>query len=182
GMAGRFPGAADIGEFERLLLNGVCAVGPVPEERWEHARVYDPRPLRAGRSICPEGGFLADAYGFDPEFFGLSPAEATAMDPQQRLFLMAAWHALEDAGLSSPALKNVNCGVYAGNVAGDYGRLLEAAGHPGDAHSFMGSAASMLPARIAYHLDLKGPAISIDTACSSSLVAIAEACEALRGG
>jgi len=182
GMAGRFPGAADIDAFERLLLDGVCGVGPVPADRWDHAQVYDPRPLQAGRSVCPEGGFLADATGFDPVFFGLSPAEATAMDPQQRLFLMAAWHALEDAGLSSATLKNVNCGVYAGNVAGDYGRLLDAAGHPRDAHAFMGSAASMLPARIAYHLDLKGPALSIDTACSSSLVAVAEACEALRGG
>jgi len=182
GMAGRFPGAADIDEFWQLLADGVCSVGPVPAERWDHSLIYDPKPLKAGRSICPEGGFISNATGFDPGFFGLSPAEATAMDPQQRLFLMTAWHALEDAGLPSHTLKQVKCGVYAGNVAGDYGRLLEASGHPSDAHTFMGSAASMLPARIAYHLDLTGPALSIDTACSSSLVAIAEACEALRGG
>ena len=182
GMAGRFPGAANVDEFERVLMAGRCSVGPVPMDRWDHGLIHDPRPLRAGRSVCPEGGFIADATDFDPLFFGLSPTEATAMDPQQRLFLMTAWHALEDAGLSPANLKNVNCGVYAGNVAGDYGRLLEAAGHPRDAQTFMGSAASMLPARIAYHLDLKGPALSIDTACSSALVAIAEACEALRGG
>ncbi len=182
GMAGRFPGAANIEEFGQLLQDGLCSVGPIPAERWDHSLIYDPKPLQAGRSVCPEGGFIHNATGFDPGFFGLSPAEATAMDPQQRLFLMAAWHACEDAGLSSAALKQVKCGVYAGNVAGDYGRLLEAAGHTSDAQTFMGSAASMLPARIAYHLDLKGPAISIDTACSSSLVAIAEACEALRGG
>jgi len=182
GMAGRFPGAANVDEFERLLLAGSCGVGPVPLERWDHGLIHDPKPLRPGHSVCPEGGFIADAFGFDPVFFGLSPAEATAMDPQQRLFLMTAWHALEDAGLAPAALKNSACGVYAGNVAGDYGQLLETAGQGRDAHGFMGSAASMLPARIAYHLDLKGPALSIDTACSSSLVAIAEACEALRGG
>ncbi|WP_262055019.1 beta-ketoacyl synthase N-terminal-like domain-containing protein, partial [Burkholderia thailandensis] len=37
-------------------------------------------------------------------------------------------------------------------------------------------------ARIAYHLDLKGPAIPVDTACSSSLVAAHLACQALRAG
>jgi len=182
GMAGRFPGADNIDEFAQLLLAGRSGVGPVPSERWDHAAVYDPRPLQAGRSVCGQGGFINDALCFDPVFFGLSPAEAVAMDPQQRLFLMAAWHALEDAGLPPHALNGLECGVYAGNVAGDYERLLEAAGHPQDARTFMGSAASMLPARIAYHLNLKGPAISIDTACSSSLVAITEACEALRGG
>lgn len=38
---------------------------------------------------------------------------------------------------------------------------------------------SIIPARIAYLLDLQGPAIAIDTACSSSLVAIHLACQAL---
>ncbi len=182
GMAGRFPGADNVDEFEQLLLTGRSGVGPVPAERWDHTAIYDPRPLQAGRSVCGQGGFINDALCFDPVFFGLSPAEAVAMDPQQRLFLMAAWHALEDAGLPPESLNGLECGVYAGNVAGDYERLLEAAGQPQDARTFMGSAASMLPARIAYHLNLKGPAISIDTACSSSLVAITEACEALHGG
>src|SRR2546429_3269787 len=35
-------------------------------------------------------------------------------------------------------------------------------------------------ARLAYHLNLKGPAIAVDTACSSSLVATHLACQALR--
>ncbi|TMC13871.1 MAG: type I polyketide synthase, partial [Chloroflexi bacterium] len=44
---------------------------------------------------------------------------------------------------------------------------------------FTGTASSILSARIAYLLNLKGPALAIDTACSSSLVAIAEACNSL---
>ena len=46
----------------------------------------------------------------------------------------------------------------------------------------MGGAASILPARIAYFLDLQGPCLAMDTACSSSLVSIAMACESLRSG
>lgn len=35
-------------------------------------------------------------------------------------------------------------------------------------------------ARVAYKLDLKGPAFSIQSACSSSLVGVATACQALQ--
>src|SRR5699024_294505 len=46
-----------------------------------------------------QGGYLEDISSFDPEFFGLSPLEATNMDPQQRIILELAWEALEDAGV-----------------------------------------------------------------------------------
>src|SRR5699024_8255705 len=36
--------------------------------------------------------------------------------------------------------------------------------------------------RIAYHLNLKGPALTVDTACSSSLVCVHLAVQALREG
>ncbi|MEK4111144.1 type I polyketide synthase [Paenibacillus sp. FSL M7-1414] len=39
-----------------------------------------------------------------------------------------------------------------------------------------------MPARIAYYLNLHGPAITVDTACSSSLVAIHLACQGLWSG
>ena len=45
--------------------------------------------------------------------------------------------------------------------------------------AFWGNANSVLPARIAYFLNLQGPAVAVDTACSSSLIAIHFACQGL---
>ncbi|MCW5698017.1 MAG: SDR family NAD(P)-dependent oxidoreductase [Bauldia sp.] len=182
GMSGRFPGAATIDAFWSNIENGVDSVGPVPASRWDHASVYDPTPGIPGKTQCPDGGFLDDVESFDPLFFNLSPNEATLMDPQQRLFLQEAWHALEDAGYGGPHPSHARCGVFVGTVAGDYDALLQRVGHGPSSQVFTGNAASMMAARIAYKLDLRGPCLSIDTACSSSLLAIHLACESLLRG
>jgi polyketide synthase PksM/rhizoxin synthesis polyketide synthase/nonribosomal peptide synthetase RhiB len=182
GMSGRFPGAATIDAFWSNIENGVDSVGPVPSSRWDHASVYDPKPGTAGKTQCPDGGFLDDVESFDPLFFNLSPNEATLMDPQQRLFLQEAWHALEDAGYGGPHPSHARCGVFVGTVAGDYDALLQRIGHGPSSQVFTGNAASMMAARIAYKLDLRGPCLSIDTACSSSLLATQLACESLLRG
>ncbi|MGE0221886.1 MAG: SDR family NAD(P)-dependent oxidoreductase [Acetobacteraceae bacterium] len=182
GVSGRFPGAEAVDAFWDNILAGTDSVGPVPPRRWDHSAVYDPAPGVAGRTQCPGGGFLDDVESFDPLFFNLSPNEATLMDPQQRLFLQEAWRALEDAGYAGPHRAHARCGVFVGTVAGDYDELLRQSGRSPDAQRFMGNAASMLAARIAYRLDLHGPCLSVDTACSSSLVAVQLACESLQRG
>jgi acyl transferase domain-containing protein/acyl carrier protein/SAM-dependent methyltransferase len=182
GMSGRFPGAATVDAFWKNIENGIDSVRPVPASRWDHAAVYDPQPGIAGKTQCPDGGFLDDVESFDPLFFNLSPNEAMLMDPQQRLFLQEAWHALEDAGYGGPHPSHARCGVFVGTVAGDYDSLLQRTGHGASSQVFTGNAASMLAARIAYRLDLRGPCLSIDTACSSSLVAVQLACESLLRG
>ncbi|MGG4453261.1 SDR family NAD(P)-dependent oxidoreductase [Brevibacillus porteri] len=125
------------------------------------------------------GGLVENIDLFDPLFFNISGLEADYMDPQQRFFLEESWKALEDAGYAGQGVQGIQCGVYAGCAKGDYDRLV---GENPPAQAFWGNMESIVPARVAYHLDLQGPAVTIDTACSSSLVAIHMACQALRTG
>ena len=127
-------------------------------------------------------GFLRREDEFDPLFFNLSPKEAAMMDPQQRLFLEEAWLALEDAGYPAAKLDETRCGVFAGAGAGDYWQKIANEAVPLNAYTSTGNTASILAARIAFFLNLKGPAIAIDTACSSSLVAVHLACQSIFSG
>src|SRR5262249_40102389 len=73
-------------------------------------------------------------------------------------------------------LRGQLCGVYVGCAASHYLDLFQESLPP---QAFWGNANSITPARIAYHLDLQGPAIAVDTACSSALVAMHLACQGL---
>ncbi|MDA0704856.1 MAG: beta-ketoacyl synthase N-terminal-like domain-containing protein, partial [Proteobacteria bacterium] len=183
GLAGQFPGAKDAEGFWQNIRAGVDSIREVPVERWDVGRFYDPTPGLDGKTACKWGGFLADPYRFDPLFFNLSPAEAEVMDPQQRLFLQACWHALEDAALPPSRLSGARCGVYVGQQGNEYLELVngpELADRMGQL--MIGNAISMLPARVAYLLNLRGPTLAVDTACSSSLVAVHLAARALIDG
>ncbi len=175
GASGKFPKAADLGEFWRNIASARDCIEEVPASRWEIDRFYDPDRQAPGKSYCKWMGALGDADAFDARFFNITPLEAEFMDPQQRLFLEAAWHAIEDAAIRPADLAGTKCGAYVSSGLSGYEKLFE----EHNTYSMLGSASSILAARIAYFLDLRGPCLSIDTACSSSLVAIAEACEAL---
>ncbi|UUM22231.1 SDR family NAD(P)-dependent oxidoreductase [Mycoavidus sp. SF9855] len=177
GMSGAFPKSKNLEEFWDNLVQGRDCVSEVPAQRWPIEGYYDPRPAILGRTYSKWMGVLEEAECFDPLFFNISPAEAQWMDPQQRLFLEHSWNCIEAAGINPQTLSNSRCGVYVGCGASDYGRVGD--GSELTAHGLLGSASSILSARIAYFLNLKGPCLAIDTACSSSLVAIAEACDSL---
>ncbi len=182
GVAARLPGANNEEEFWRMLEEGRCAVGPLPEGRWRPERYYHPRAREPGFSYSFAGGYIDDPFGFDPTVFGISPREAAEMDPQQRLLLEVVCGALEDSGIPPQALAGANVGVYVGASSLDYGNLHGTDPASIESHFMTGNTLSVLANRISYIYDLRGPSFTIDTACSSSLVAFAEAQAAIASG
>ncbi|MCP4633281.1 MAG: polyketide synthase, partial [candidate division Zixibacteria bacterium] len=89
--------------------------------------------------------------------------------------LEESYKALEDAGYSNPLLLS---GQQVGTIIGTMGDI--PAERDFSHFSMLGSDTSILASRLAYFLNLKGPALSINTACSSSLTAIDFACGKLK--
>ncbi|MFP2900867.1 beta-ketoacyl synthase N-terminal-like domain-containing protein, partial [Corallococcus sp. 4LFB] len=182
GLAGRFPGAPNARAFWKLLESGRSAITEVPASRWDWTRHYDPDPMKRDKTHCKWGGFLTDIDKFDARFFGITGREAELAEPQQRVFLEECWSALEDAGYATDEASRLRVGVFAGVNAGDYTLNLQQAGVQTEAQALAGNDCSVIPARLSYFLNLKGPSISLDTACSSSLTAIHLACRSLLAG
>lgn len=182
-MAGRFPGAESVSSLWQLLLEGKETTTFFNEEELDEtispALKNDPSYVRAR-------GIIKDADQFDPSFFGINPKLAELMDPQQRVFLEIAREALEQSGhLSSKSSSKI--GVFAGtgnNTYYEYNVL----GHPqlienqGKLQVLTVNEKDYVASRTAYHLNLKGPAVSVNSACSTSLLAIAQAVGSLRSG
>ncbi|MFH8902660.1 amino acid adenylation domain-containing protein [Streptomyces coeruleorubidus] len=174
GMAGRLPGSMDLREFWDHLAAGDDLVGEIPADRWD----WRDHP----RSRSRWGGFAPDVDRFDAAFFGISPREAELMDPQQRLLLETVWQAVEDAGYRPSELAGKRVGVFIAVTNSDYHEVQRAAGRATEGHTLTGAALSIVPNRVSYLLDLRGPSIAVDTACSGSLTAVHQACAALRDG
>ncbi|WPS89977.1 SDR family NAD(P)-dependent oxidoreductase [Brevibacillus halotolerans] len=170
GMSGRFAQSNTLHELWEHISRGDDLIGEI--SRWD----ISTDASWEKQNVCKYGSFLDDIDQFDPMFFNISGLEATYMDPQQRLFLEESWKALEDAGYAGEAISSRKCGIYVGCCGSDYSLLFD---EELPAQSFWGNAASVIPARIAYYLNLQGPAVTVDTACSSSLTAIHLACQSL---
>ncbi|MGZ4135194.1 MAG: beta-ketoacyl synthase N-terminal-like domain-containing protein, partial [Tumebacillaceae bacterium] len=178
GLSGRFPGSKNVQEFWENLKNGVESISTFTDEELQHldpALVNDPQYVK-------RGGVFEDKGLFDAGFFDFTPREAEITDPQQRLLLECAYEALEVAGYHTQASHN-RIGVFAGNTSTGY--VNNVLSHPnivqslGELQVSIGSGHDFLATRIAYKLNLNGPAMTVQTACSTSLVAVHQACQSL---
>lgn len=184
GMAGRFPQAENVEQLWVNLKNGLDCISEFPEVRRNDCDRY---LGFKGEKKVPyiQGAFLSEIDQFDYKFFKLSPKEASLMDPVQRLFLETVWQAVEDAGYGGRKLSGSKTGVYLGfepSLTESYGKMIYEVERSSLQICAAGNIPAIIPSRISYLLDLKGPTISIDTACSSSLVAVHLACQGLRCG
>jgi len=181
GMSGRFPGARNVEEFWQNLLAGVESISFFSDEELAASGV-DAAAVRSDPRYVAGRGIVKDPEWFDAGFFQISDREAEIIDPQQRLFLEASWEALEHAGYDPATVKGY-VGVYAGKSGSSY-YLTNVFSRPELLGMFsnLGFATGdkdYLATRVAYKLNLKGPAMSVATACSTSLVAVCQACQAL---
>jgi len=183
GMAGRFPGAESIEELWNVLKEGKETITFFkPNEI--HPSV--PESLRNDPLYVAARGILPKANTFDADFFGINPKLAEVMDPQQRLFLEISWEVLEQAGYLPKHFHGL-IGVYAGAGTNTYykknilvnNEILDQIGHT---QAETVNEKDYISTRTAYHLNIKGPAVSVHSACSTSLLAIAQAVEAIRNG
>ena len=184
GMAGRFPGARDVDELWRNLVAGVESVRRFSDAELDAEGV--PAEVRREPGFVAAGAVLDDVERFDARFFGYGPREAEILDPQHRLFLEWCWQALEDAGCD-PRRDRRPVGVWGGTDVNTY-LLFHLLGNRelvrlvGAQQLRYSNRPDTLATRVAYQLDLTGPAITVQTTCSTSLVAVHLACQSLLNG
>jgi acyl transferase domain-containing protein len=181
GMSGRFPGAPDIDAFWQNLRAGVESRTVFSDEEilaqgMPAAALRNPKYIRSG--------FVLDGIDlFDAAFFGINPREAELLDPQHRVFLECAWEALEHAGYDAQTFSG-SIGVFGGATLSSYLttnvlRNSEVLQNVGGRQAVFGSVPDYMVTRVAYKLNLQGPAYFVQSACSTSLVAVHLACQSL---
>ena len=171
GMAVNLPSASNLVEFWDLLKHGKCSIKPVDQ------------PTSEANNWVNVVSSIDNLFEFDTAYFGISEKYARAMDPQQRHALMTAVNALEDARIELDSENKVGVVLSAGESPMQHSSPNTFANEGTDSFHFsVLNDKDFLATRVAYHLNLKGPAYSVQTACSSSLVAIHQACQQIRTG
>jgi len=183
GMSGRFPGAESIEELWNVLEAGKETISFFKSDEID---ISIPESIRNNPLYVGARGIIPTANTFDAAFFGINPKLAEVMDPQQRLFLEISWEVLEQ-NRYLPKHYNGRIGVYAGTGTNTYykkniladNEILDQVGY---FHAETVNDKDYIATRTAYHLNIKGPAVSVHSACSTSLLAIAQAVQAIRNG
>lgn len=182
-MSGRFPKANSVDEFWNLLISGEEGTSFFNREELDPSISEEEKN---DPSYVAARGHIEGVEDFDAPFFGIPPKLAEVMDPQQRVFLEICWEALEESGYNAEQYQG-KVGVFAG-CAKSYYFLNQVQHYPnlirniGDLQVGLVNEKDYLATRVAYSLDLKGPAVTVQSACSTSLLAVAQAVESLRSG
>ncbi len=182
-MTGRFPGADSLDDFWEIIKSGRSTITSFTKEELDP---YLPKDLINDPLYVKARGILKDADCFDANFFGISPKEAELMDPQQRLFLELSYEVLQKANINLEHTQ-VKIGVFAGTANNTYytHNVLSNQSLVNKIGAFKVMTLNekdYIASRVAYLLNLKGPAVSVYSGCSTSALAITQAVNALRSG
>ena len=178
GMSARFPQSQNVQEYWKHLLAGDILISDLSESDIRNAGVDE--QTSSNKSYVHRGSFIHGADMLDAGLFNLSRREAEIIDPQQRILLECAWEALEDAGYTG---EREHVGVFAGVGMNTY--LLQLIANPavvasaGGYQLMLANDKDFCATRIAYKLNLNGPAVNVQSACSTSLAAVHLACVSL---
>ncbi|MBW2439823.1 MAG: type I polyketide synthase [Deltaproteobacteria bacterium] len=203
GMAGIFPGAANLEVFWQNIINRVSAVDDVSQERWsvDPASMYQPG-IQTDKAYSKRCCLIND-FNFDPAGIDLDPDLLAALDPLYHIVLQCGRDAI--AGLRATSLKRQRTGVVLAAIAlptdataavtndilgsAFEQNLFEAAApgsfertpRPSTRAQYLASRVTSLPgAMLARAFNLGGGSYTLDAACASSLYAVKLACDELN--
>ncbi len=192
GMSVEVPEARSLHDFWQIIRTGRTLTRPFPAHRRDDIEGYVEYQRDSAitewteRSIAfHDGSYLDRVDSFDPEFFQMTPKQASVADPHQRLILRTMYLALEDAGYTGDRVAGSRTGVYVGFAANPGSSYLEYCCRIDPTLTQLGltgNITTMLANRLSYLMDLRGPSMVVDSACSASLVAVHLAGNALRAG
>lgn len=183
GMSGRFPGADTIEELWEVLKEGRETISHFSDDELDP---FIPAQQKNNPDYVKARGIINNAKSFDATFFNINSKLSELMDPQHRVFLELAWEALESTGYL-PEFHDDVIGVFAGCDVNSYyvhnvlpnRDLVE---NIGGFQVMTANEKDYLATRIAYLLNLTGPAINVSSGCSTALLAITQAVENIRAG
>ncbi|MGA9753333.1 MAG: SDR family NAD(P)-dependent oxidoreductase [Acidobacteriota bacterium] len=209
GMACFYPGASDVDQFWRNVMERRDLVREVSKDRWAAELFYDPDPASSDRVISRWGGFL-DPVPFDPVRYGIPPASLGAVASTHMLMLEVVRRAIEDAGFDRRRFPRDRTAVIIGTGGGNdlalaystrilVEQYLHEAGLDRDTaarvlkamrrnmpvpteDSLAGTLENVTAGRVANRFNFGGPNFTVDAACASSLAALEASVKELRLG
>lgn len=84
------------------------------------------------------------------------------------------------AGIPIEQVVGSKTSVYVGSTGVEYDKFFDMDEEIQPQYKATGTGGTLLPNRLSWFFDFRGPSIAIDTACSSSMIALHLACQSIR--
>ncbi|MCA3279985.1 MAG: hypothetical protein ING10_12010 [Roseomonas sp.] len=81
------PGTSDLAAYADRLRRGIDAATDIPDDRFQKAHWYRPRPGEAGRSYSFATGMIGVIQGFDTEALSLFFGDLMRLCPDERMLI-----------------------------------------------------------------------------------------------